>query len=42
MRKNHCYNYFFKSVLFIIEQFHNENTDPETAKTRKIKIFKNF
>ena len=37
-----CWKYFFKSVLFIVEQFHNAITDPENAKTRRIRIFKNF
>ena len=40
MRKNLCWNYFFKSILFIVEQFHNEIIDPENVKTRKIKFFK--
>ena len=35
MRKNLYWKYFFKSVLFIVEQFHNANTDPETAKPAK-------
>ena len=42
MRKNLCWNYFFKSILFIVEQFHNAIIDPENAKTRRIRIFKNF
>ena len=42
MRKNLCYKYFFQSIVFIVEQFHKANTDPENAKTRKIKFFKNF
>ena len=42
MRKNLCWKYFFKSILFIVEQFHNAITVPENAKTRKIKIYKNF
>ena len=42
MRKNLCWNYFFKIILFIVEQFHNAIIDPENAKTRRIRIFKNF
>ena len=42
MRKNLCWNYFFKSILFIVEQFHHAIIDPENAKTRRIRIFKNF
>ena len=42
MRKKLSLEYFFKSIVFIVEQFSNAITDTETAKTRKIKILKNF
>ena len=42
MRKILCWNYFFKSILFLVEQFHNVIIDPENAKTRRIRIYKNF
>ena len=42
MRKNLCWNYFLKSIFFIVEQFRNEIIDPENVNTRKIKFLKKF
>ena len=35
MRKNLCYKYFFKIIVFIVEQFHNAIIDPETDIKKK-------
>ena len=42
MRKKLCLKYFFKIIVFIVKQPHNAITNPETARTQKIKIFKLF
>ena len=42
MRKKLSRQYFFKSISFIVKRSHNAITNPENAKTRKIKCLKKF